>query len=819
MVPPGGKHETQLRDWELQFESMPIGCIVLDGDMRIVRYNRAFARTFGIDDSTDTTDLTSLVLPEDIREDVLAWLASLQDASEPVTGVNENLRIDGSRITCRWTNVPLRDDAGRFVGLMCMCEDVTESQRAERALASSEARYRTLFEQSSDAILAFDGTRHIVDANPEAVRMLGYTHERLLRLTLDRLLVYVGPDTVAAASGPVQRQRWRMLRADGKPLDADVGLRTLDDGTHIASIRNESGLHAAQRRIEWQRNLYDLLSRCAGEVARLEDKQCMYDAVTRIAVEHGGFRFAWVGEVQPDGSIAKVARYGADRGYIDTIEVSVLAHLPSGQGPAGRAIRSNAAQIANDFRADPHTAHWWEPARAAGIGSSAAIPLRVGGAAVAVLMVYSDEPGFFNDEMIRTLEQVATELSVGLDALVTRERLRESQHLLQTLIDGSPNPIFSFGADQRVMLANKSVCALFGLEPAQAIGLRRRDVLTETQAAADEGWDAEVLHTGVPMLVEQRLTFADGDRIFLTAKSPLRDTAGRIFAVGNVGTEITGLRKVELALQQAKSRLEDLVLERTRELSTARDRAERADRTKTAFMSTLSHELRSPLNSIIGFTDILRQGMSGPLTKDQDEQLAIVQESSRGMLALITELLDLSRIEAGKLVLEMQRFDVGELVQRRVQAMRALSDRKGLAFELDVPTDPTFITSDPKRVGQVVTNLMSNAIKFTSTGGVAVRLTRNEVVVSIDVEDTGPGIAPADLERIFEPFEQVGGAARRHDGTGLGLPIARQLARALGGDVTATCRLGRGCRFTVTLPLESPTAQTSTIAQPLVTPR
>ncbi|HWJ06068.1 MAG TPA: PAS domain S-box protein, partial [Steroidobacteraceae bacterium] len=243
------KRERMLRYWRLQFDSMPLGCIILDEEMRTTRYNPAFAHTFRVDESSRDGDLLALVVPEEIRGGLLSWLRNLREAHEPVTGINDNIRLDGTRLTCRWTNIPLRDEDDRFVGLMCICEDVTEAQRSQRALAASEARYRTLFEQASDAILAFDASGRIVDANPEAVRMFGHPQEQLLASTLDRLRLYARPEPDTSVQGPVQRERWRMVRADGEQIDADVGLRTLDDGTHIASIRNESGLHAARRRI------------------------------------------------------------------------------------------------------------------------------------------------------------------------------------------------------------------------------------------------------------------------------------------------------------------------------------------------------------------------------------------------------------------------------------------------------------------------------------------------------------------------------------------------------------------------------------------
>jgi signal transduction histidine kinase len=169
-------------------------------------------------------------------------------------------------------------------------------------------------------------------------------------------------------------------------------------------------------------------------------------------------------------------------------------------------------------------------------------------------------------------------------------------------------------------------------------------------------------------------------------------------------------------------------------------------------------------------------------------------------------------------VLEIETFEVGGLVERRVQALRALGEQKGLTLDLDFPPEPVTVSSDANRVGQIVTNLVSNAIKFTATGGVTVKVTQVPTGVDVCVADTGPGISSADLERIFEPFEQAGDQQRQRDGTGLGLPIARQLARALGGDITVHSEPDRGCRFTLTLPRETPTTQTGTIIPFLATP-
>jgi signal transduction histidine kinase len=208
---------------------------------------------------------------------------------------------------------------------------------------------------------------------------------------------------------------------------------------------------------------------------------------------------------------------------------------------------------------------------------------------------------------------------------------------------------------------------------------------------------------------------------------------------------------------------------------------------------------------MIGCTDIVLQELAGPLNDEQKRQLAIVQESSRMLLGLINEMLDLSRIEAGRLQLTLAPFDLAELLRKRADAFASLTAQKSLTLDCDIDPNLGRMTSDAQRVAQIVTNLLSNATKFTRQGGVALIARQAGTAARIEVRDTGPGIAPEDLALLFKPFVQVGEAQRTHrEGTGLGLVISRHLARALGGDIEVESQTGQGTRFIVTLPLQAP---------------
>ena len=306
-------------------------------------------------------------------------------------------------------------------------------------------------------------------------------------------------------------------------------------------------------------------------------------------------------------------------------------------------------------------------------------------------------------------------------------------------------------------------------------------------AAVHDEFDRQVVEAGHPMSFEERRQGEDGERVFLSMKFPLRTAEGSIYAVGGVSTEITELRRAQETATSANARLEELVQLRTQELMTSRDRAQQADRAKTVFLSTVSHELRTPLNSIIGFTDIVVQELAGPLNPEQRHQLSIVQESAHILLELINEILDISRIEAGRLHLSPQEFDLADLLQRRCDAMASTATRKGLKLEARIASSVGQVTSDPMRVAQIVSNLLSNAIKFTDGGSVVLEASGDDEKVTIVVQDTGPGIAAEDIARLFHPFVQVGGSGTQNrEGTGLGLVISQYLAVCHGrGDLGA----------------------------------
>lgn len=240
----------------------------------------------------------------------------------------------------------------------------------------------------------------------------------------------------------------------------------------------------------------------------------------------------------------------------------------------------------------------------------------------------------------------------------------------------------------------------------------------------------------------------------------------------------------------------------------ARQEAEAASRAKSQFLAVMSHELRTPLSAILGYQELLFEGIVGPVTQRQKDQLARIRASATHLRDLINQLLDLSRIEAGKADVQLEEVDLAELARDIALLMEQEARSKGLELRTEIPVESVEIETDPAKVRQILLNLLSNAIKFTEEGEVALMLEATPSSIALAVEDTGMGIADEDREKVFEDFTQIDQSmTRRAGGSGLGLPLSRRLAQLLGGELELERTPRRGSRFTLRLPITHDSAQ------------
>ena len=282
---------------------------------------------------------------------------------------------------------------------------------------------------------------------------------------------------------------------------------------------------------------------------------------------------------------------------------------------------------------------------------------------------------------------------------------------------------------------------------------------------------------------------------------------GRRDELGGLADELNGMAA---SLQASVQGLEQKVEERTRELeqvlaelSRKGRQLEVASQHKSDFLANMSHELRTPLNAIIGFSQVLRQRLFGPVNEKQEEYLDDIISSGNHLLSLINDVLDLSKVEAGQVELEVASFSLREALERGVVMVREPASRRGVAVALELSPDVDLVKGDERRLRQVVFNLLSNAVKFTPEGGsIVVASARADGEVRVSVTDTGPGIVAEERERIFEEFHQTEVGVQQREGTGLGLALSKRLVELHGGRIWVESEPGHGSCFVFTLPVE-----------------
>jgi len=316
------------------------------------------------------------------------------------------------------------------------------------------------------------------------------------------------------------------------------------------------------------------------------------------------------------------------------------------------------------------------------------------------------------------------------------------------------------------------------------IGRTDHDLVPSDVAAAVRANDERVLSTGRQIEVEEELPLAGTTAWYLSVKFPLRDSAGEVYAVCGISSDITELKRAQRELSQ-------------------REEAERATRAKTEFLSRVSHELRTPLNAILGFGQLLEVE---PLSERQHASVEQIMNAGRHLTVLVDELLEISRIESGEFKVSLRPVDVATGVEDILHLLQPLAAEGDVRIVNRVPAGCPWVLADEQRTKQVLLNLLSNAIKYNRRGGeVDVAVGReDEGVVAVRITDTGRGIAPENLERLFHPFDRLGAEQSAIEGTGLGLALSKLMAEAMSGRLAVESEVGVGSTFVLELPVASP---------------
>jgi PAS domain S-box-containing protein len=405
-------------------------------------------------------------------------------------------------------------------------------------------------------------------------------------------------------------------------------------------------------------------------------------------------------------------------------------------------------------------------------------------------MAYFGKPDVHHLTRKAPLRNAAGEIIgvVGITTDISEQKLAEQaladrNALINAIIENLPDPVFAKDLNGQYVLANEAAADDFGITVEQMVNRPIHEFLRPDVAAEFLAEDAAVLAGDAAIVFEKELDIRGKHTYLSTRKAPLRNASGELIGILGSAVDLTDRHNRELALQQAKAD------------------AEEASRLKSSFLSTMSHELRTPLNAIIGFAHLLLDGLDGPLAPQQRADVQRIATGADHLLTLINDVLDLSRIEAGKLEVSPEPIAVSDLVHAALAEMRPLALERNLLLRETLPESPAIVRADRRRSIQVLLNLISNAVKFTPSGVIQVSIRNAGPWIGIAVSDTGIGIAPAAIPAIFDEFRQLDSSpSRRYGGTGLGLAISRRLAHLQQGEITVASLEGTGSTFTYWLP-------------------
>jgi PAS domain S-box-containing protein len=460
-------------------------------------------------------------------------------------------------------------------------------------------------------------------------------------------------------------------------------------------------------------------------------------------------------------------------------ESSLGARLHHGEGAMGHVVSTGEPMLIPDYQTWAGRSNQY-----AQIAARAVIvaPLMIGDRPVGAINVWHDQPERqFSDADVRLIQVFGQQAAIAIEnARLYSDAQRQHQYY-QAVTQNTPTAIVTLDLEENIVSANPAFERLFGYEVSEIIGRNLDELITTPEQRSEAvAYTRQAKHAAAHGIVQRRRS--DGTMVEVEVLAVRVEMQGELVGMMAIYHDVSALLEAQRA-------------------------AESANRSKSQFLANMSHELRTPLNAIIGYSEILQEEAVDDGNDSYVPDLQKIQSAGRHLLELINEILDLSKIEAGKMELYLERVDVGTLVDEVVTTIQPLVARNGNVLAVERPDDAGAMQADATKLKQVLLNLLSNASKFTEDGRIGLEVRREQGdtgdVVVFRVTDTGIGMTAEQCERLFQPFTQAeSGTARRFGGTGLGLAISRRFCRLMGGDITVDSEEGVGSRFTVRLPAD-----------------
>jgi PAS domain S-box-containing protein len=678
---------------------------------------------------------------------------------------------------------------GIFVGYI---EAAHALERSATAAVNERRFLDQVIASVPSAIAVLDAEQRVTDINPAFEKLFGFREAEVVGQPLENFIV---PESDRERSfryreevydrGTIVMEAMR-LRKGGQPVMVSICANRVEsvEGTILVAYEDITERRERERRtvalaevtnsLNGSKNEAELVPR----VLRTTGQRLGWEiaALWRLDRDHNAARCdeVWIADDSNRTELADFIR-GSRRSRRD----GLIGRAWSERGPVWLNGLAEAFDIQPEDASDPV----WR-------GTAAAVPIEMGGEVVAVVSVYSGEERPRDAATLEALSAIATQLGNTLQRMRVEATLRETEAEYRQLVESSTDVAWRIDTSGRFTFMNNASEQVLGWNPANLRGklfttisdpasIDRDRVALAHLLSGDELWGYETVARN-----------ASGGKVHLKLSArPQRDEAGHITGAQGILHDIS----LEVSTRDA--------------LRVARETAEQADAAKSAFLANMSHEIRTPMTGILGTADLI---LDSDLTPEQRRSVELIVASGETLLTIINDILDLSKIEAGQLALEDIALDLPHLLHDTVSLMSSAARNKAVELVLEVGDDvPRAVRGDPTRLKQVLNNLVSNAIKFTTEGRVTVRASmasrEDDVgVIRFAVRDTGIGIEPEAVARIFEPFRQADvSTTRNYGGTGLGLSISRRLVEMMGGalEVDSIPGVGSEFHFTIGMPI------------------
>ena len=796
------KHaEAKQRENEAHFrllgDSIPQLVWMADAGGEIFWYNRRwYEYTGATPEAMKDSGWKSVHDPAHLPRVLERWQQSLSNGQAfemifPLRGADGRFRDFLTRV------VPVRDSAGNVQMWFGTNTDISAQRETETALRLSQERLRVALEASATGTFRWDIADGALDFDEGLDRLFALRPGESVRGLAD-FVNRVHPEDRARVVEDCQRSvrhgadldmEFRVVLPDGRIRWLYERGKTFLDAAGRPLYMTGAGVDITQRK--WTEQAMEERARSSALGADIgialttsNSLREMLQMCTDAAVRHLQAAFARIWTLDPTRTTLELQASSGLYTHLD----GAHSRVPVGQFKIGLIAAERKPHLTNNVLHDPRVAdHEW--ARREGMVAFAGYPLVVEGLLIGVIALFSRQP--LGDETLESLAAVANSMALGIERKRKESALLASEARKTAILNTALDCVITIDEDSRIVEFNPAAEATFGYPAAIAIGREMPElIMPEAFRAAHYQGVQHYRKTAFGPIFGKRIELeaqrADGTIFPIELAVNAITSDGPVLFTATV-RDITGRKRAEEDLRKA------------------RDAAEFANRAKSDFLASMSHELRTPLNAIIGYSEMMQEEAEELRAGGLVDDLRRVHTAGRHLLSLISDILDLSKIEAGRMELFPETFDVETAVRDVTSTIGPLVDRNANSFRLDIPQPLGSMHADLTKVRQSLFNLLSNAAKFTKNGSIVLRVTpdRNspEDALCFTVADTGEGIPPERLHQLFQPFSQLGNPAmQKQSGTGLGLAITKRFCEMMGGSVEVRSEPGKGSEFTISLP-------------------